>query len=107
MSGSSGEMGNLLKQAQRMQQAMDAAREELKTKMIDAASPSGAVRVSITGDGRIDKFELSDTLVASGDKEAMESQILATLREGLERATKVRDERLALVTGGLNLPGLL
>ena len=107
MSGSSGEMGNLLKQAQRMQQAMDAAREDLKTTMVDVASSSGSVRVSVSGDGRVQKIEISEALVRSGDKDAIEAQVLSAIQDGIDKATKVREERLAQVTGGLNLPGLL
>lgn len=107
MSGSSGEMGNLLKQAQRMQAAMDTAREELKTTLVEATSQSGGVRVSVSGDGRVQRVELSAGLLASGEKPAIEAQILQALQEGIDAATKVREERLAEVTGGLNLPGLL
>ena len=107
MSGSSGEMGNLLKQAQRMQQAMDAAREELKSTTVEASGANGGVRVTVSGDGRIQALELSEAFARSGDAAHMQSHILAVAQAGIERATKLREERLSRVTGGLNLPGLL
>lgn len=106
MTGSFGEMGNLLKQAQKMQRAMDEAREELKRAVFDGSAGGGAVRVQVTGDGRVERVELSDEVVQGGDRPLLEDLVLAALRDGLSRAARAREERLAQVTGGLNLPGL-
>lgn len=106
MSGSFGEMGNLLKQAQKMQRAMDEAREELRTTTVEGTAGGGIVSVAVTGDGHVQKVELSDDAMRLGDKAALEDLLLAALRDGIGRATKLREERLSKVTGGLNLPGL-
>lgn len=106
MSGSFGEMGNLLKQAQKMQRAMEEAREELRTTTVEGTAGGGIVSVTVTGDGRVDKVELTDDAMRLGDKSALEDLLLAALRDGLGRAAKMSEERLAKVTGGLNLPGL-
>ncbi|TDJ76365.1 MAG: YbaB/EbfC family nucleoid-associated protein [Planctomycetota bacterium] len=106
MSGSFGEMGNLLKQAQKMQRAMEEAREELRTTTVEGTAGGGLVSVRVTGDGRVDKVELSDDAMRLRDKSALEDLLLAALRDGIGRAAKMSEERLAKVTGGLNLPGL-
>ena len=106
MSGSFGEMGNLLKQAQKMQAAMDEAREELKTTTVEGSSGGGAVRVVVTGDGNVQEVALTDEALADNDKMMLEDLMLAALRDGLTKAATMREERLAKVTGGLNMPGL-
>ncbi len=106
MSGSFGEMGNLLKQAQKMQRAMDEAREELRTATVEGTAGGGVVSVTVTGEGHVDKVELSDAAMGLTDKSVLEDLVLAALRDGIGRAAKMREERLAKVTGGLNLPGL-
>ena len=106
MSGSFGEMGNLLKQAQKMQRAMDEAREELKEATVDGIAGGGEVRVQVSGDGRVTKVEISDEAARSGDRQMLEELLMAALRDGISRATQMRETRLAKVTGGLNLPGL-
>ena len=106
MTGSFGEMGNLLKQAQRMQQAMDEAKKELKDIRLEGTSGGGLVRVTVTAEGDVEKLELGDGALQV-DKEGLEELLLAALRDGLSRATRAREERLAKVTGGLNLPGLM
>lgn len=107
MSSSFGEMGNLLKQAQRMQQALEEAREELAAATVEGRAGGGAVVVTVTGDGRVPKVRLRPDVVASGDHEALEDLLVAALRDGIERAHKMRQERMAKVSGGLNLPGLM
>ena len=106
MTGSFGEMGNLLAQAQKMQRAMEEAREELRRATFEGSAGGGAVRVQVTGDGRVERLELSDEVVRGGDRALLEDLVLAALRDGLGRAARAREERLARVTGGLNLPGL-
>ncbi len=107
MSGSFGEMGNLLKQAQTMQRAMDEARQELKQALVEGTSGGGMVRVQVTGEGQVNQVVLSDEVVNTADKAMLEELVLAALRDGIGKATRLREERLSKVTGGLNLPGLL
>lgn len=107
MSGSFGEMGNLLKQAQKMQRAMDEAREELRDTTVDGTAGGGMVRAVVRGDGQVEKVEIADEALRQGDKSLLEEMVLAAVRDGIGRANRLSEERLAKVTGGLNLPGLM
>lgn len=111
MSGTFGEMGNLLKQAQQMQRELDRAREELKSTRVEGTAGGGAVRVEVSGDGMVLKVHIAPEAaadVARGrDSSLLEDMVLAACRDGIQRANAVREERLARVTGGLNLPGIL
>jgi DNA-binding YbaB/EbfC family protein len=103
MSGTFGEMGNLLKQAQQMQREIDRAREELKKLRIEG-SAGGAVRVEVDGEGGIARVSILPE--ATSDARLLEEMVLLALREAQTRAAKMRDERLSKVMGGLPLPGL-
>ena len=110
MSGTFGEMGNLLKQAQQMQRELDRAREELKAARVEGTAGGGAVRVEISGEGMVLKVHIAPEAAADGtrrDASMLEDLVLAACRDGIQRATALREERLARVTGGLNLPGIL
>lgn len=107
MSGTFGEMGNLLKQAQQMQRELDRAREELAKARVEGTAGGGAVRVEVSGEGMVLKVHIKPELVAHGDAAIVEDTVLAAVRDGLQRAASLREERMAKVTGGLNLPGIL
>jgi hypothetical protein len=106
MSSNFGELGSLLKQAQKMQRDLDKAREELKSSTVEGMAGAGAVRVLVTGDRQVTEIEISDEALSTCDKEALEELILAALRDGIGRASKLAEETMGKVTGGVNLPGL-
>ena len=103
MSGTFGEMGNLLQQAQQMQREIDRAREELKKARIEG-SAGGGVRVEVDGEGMIARVSIQPD--ATADVRLLEEMVLFALRDAQARAAKMRDERLGKVMGGLPLPGL-
>ncbi len=107
MSGSFGEMGNLLKQAQKLQRAMDEAREELRTTTVEGMAGGGVVRTTVRGDGLVESIEISDEAVRQGDKDLLEEMVLAAVQDGIARANRLSEERMSKVTGGLDLPGLM
>lgn len=106
MTGPLGELGGLLKQAQQMQRDLDRAREQLAALSVEGSSGGGAVRVVVTGDRKVTKVEISDEALAQSDKEMLEDLILAAVRDGIEKASKLAEEALGKITGGLNLPGI-
>ncbi len=106
MTGSFGELGSLLKQAQQMQRDLDRVKEELRSKTVEGTSGGGAVTVQITGDRQVVKVEIAQALLDRPDKHMLEDLVLAALRDGIAKATKMSNESLGRITGGINLPGL-
>lgn len=104
MSGSLGDMGNLLKQAQKVQQEMDKVREDLRAETVEAASPDGRVKVEMGGDRDVKRVTIAPEL--AGDVERVEAGVLAALSAAAERVEALRKERLSRLTGGIDLPGL-
>jgi len=101
-----GEMGNLLKQAQQMQQELDRANQELKAARIEGVAGGGAVRAEVDGQGEIVRVKLDKECVDPTQVAMLEDLVAAAVRDAQRRSEKVRKERLSKVTGGLNLPGL-
>jgi DNA-binding YbaB/EbfC family protein len=106
MTGSFGELGSLLKQAQEMQRALDKVRAELRTKTVEGSSGGGAVRVWITGDRQVTKVEITEEAAKSAARAELEELVLLALKDGTAKAAHMADEALAKVTGGVHLPGL-
>ena len=105
MSGSFGDMGNLLKQAQRMQAAMKEAREELDELELVGSSGGGVVGVTVSANGEVKSVRISEEAMKTEDRSLLEGLVLAATQDALSQAKRLREERLAKVTGGLNLPG--
>ena len=106
MSGSAGDMGNLLKQAQEMQRQLDRARDELRSAVVTGSAGGGAVRVEVNGEGQVNRISIRPETLSGGDASRVEDLVLAAVRDGIAKAATLREERLARVTGGLNLPGI-
>jgi nucleoid-associated protein EbfC len=106
MSSSFGEFGSLLKQAQEMQRELDRVREELHKTTVEGSAGGGAVRVLVTGDRSVVKVEISPEAMSQGDRSLLEDLLLAALKDGTAKASKLAEEALGKVTGGVRLPGL-
>jgi DNA-binding YbaB/EbfC family protein len=107
MSGTPGDMGNLLAQAQRMQRALDDARAELRALVVEGHANGGAARAFVTGEGLLLRIEIAPTAFRAGDHRQMEELVASAVRDAQEKAHKRATERLADVTGGLQLPGFM
>jgi nucleoid-associated protein EbfC len=106
MTGSFGELGSLLKQAQQMQRDLDRVREELRARTVEGVSANGGVKVLVTGDRQVTKITITPELFAKADKTQIEELLLAALADGFAKASRVSTEALGKVTGGIHLPGL-
>ena len=106
MSGSFGEMGNILAQAQKMQKNLEEAREELRAAEIDGVAGGGMVQASVNGMGEIQTIKINDDQLAGEPGASISELVVAAVRDAQTRAKSQHDERLSQVTGGMNLPNL-
>lgn len=106
MSGTFGDMGNLLKQAQEMHKQLERAREELRKTTVEGTAGGGAVRAQVNGEGMVTRISVQRELAGSGDLALLEDTLLAAVRDGIGKANALREERLSRISGGLTLPGL-
>ena len=106
MSSSSGDMGNLLNQAQKMQAEIDRMESELAEAELEGTAGGGAVKAIVSGDGQVTRIEISDEAFASTDKTLFQEMVTAAVRAGIERAQLLKKDRMKQAMGGLDLPGI-
>ncbi|MBO7699467.1 MAG: YbaB/EbfC family nucleoid-associated protein [Eubacteriaceae bacterium] len=99
-------MANLMKQAQKMQQEMQKAQEELLSREYEATSGGGAVKVVYGGDKKLRAIEIDDELLNPDDKDMLTDMIIVAVNEVIEKAEADAQTRIGSVTGGIGFPGL-
>jgi hypothetical protein len=98
-----GGLGNLMKQAQEMQANMQKAQEELARLEITGQSGGGLVTVIMTGKHEVRRVSIDDSLLGD-DKDMLEDLVAAAINDAVHKVESTTQERLAGLTGGLNLP---
>jgi DNA-binding YbaB/EbfC family protein len=104
--GGGGNMQQLLRQAQKMQQDMARVQAELEEKEITATSGGGAVSVVVTGKRLLKSVTIKPEAVDPEDVEMLQDLVLAAVNEGLRQAAEMAEADMAKVTGGMGMPGL-
>ena len=99
-----GAMGNLMKQAQKMQEDMQKAQEEVANMEVEGQAGGGMVKVIMNGRHEIRKVSLDDSLM-SDDKEMVEDLLAAAVNDAVRRVEQQTQEKMSGITAGLNLPG--
>jgi len=96
----------MVKQAQQMQAKMAKLEEDLAKEEFEVASGGGAVTVRMNGRQEVVKLTISEDAIKAGDREMLEEMIMAAINQAHQRASEMAKERIASITGGMNLPGL-
>lgn len=99
-----GAMGNMMKQAQKMQEDMQKAQEEIANMEVEGQAGGGMVKVVMNGRHELRKVELDDSLM-SDDKEMIEDLLAAAVNDAVRRIEQQSSEKMSGITAGLNLPG--
>lgn len=100
-------MGNLMKQAQKMQQEMAKVQEELADETVEASAGGGTVTVTVTGALEVRAVKINPEAVDPGDVEMLEDLVAAATNEALKAAQDLAASKMSRVTGGMNIPGLM
>ena len=97
-----GGIANLMKQAQKMQESMQKAQDELANLEVDGQSGAGAVKVTMTGKHDVKRVVIDPSVM--DDREMLEDLIAAALNDANRRVEQTTQERMSGFTAGLNLP---
>ena len=103
-------MGNLMKQAQQIQEKMAKLKEELGEKTVEVSSGGGMVTVVVNGRQEILSIKIDPEVINPNDSEMLQDLILAALNDGLSRTKNMVTEEMRKLTGGIdisNIPGLI
>ncbi len=101
-----GGLGDIMKQAQKMQQELLRIQEELATKTVEASSGGGMVTVVVSGRLELMSIKIEKDVVDPTDIEMLQDLVLAAVNEGIAKAQEMTKDEMSKVTGGLPIPGL-
>ncbi len=99
-----GGIGNMMKQAQKMQADMQKAQEEIANMEVEGQAGGGMVKVMMNGRHEVRRVELDDSLM-NDDKEMIEDLLAAAVNDAVRRIEEQSSEKMSGITAGMNLPG--
>ncbi len=102
----SNNMGNLLKQAQQMQQKMGVLQKELEGREIETSSGGGAVKIKINGKQEIISLKLDKECLDPNDIEGVQELLKIAVNQAIKESQEMVSKAMSKVTGGMNIPGL-
>lgn len=100
-------MANMMKQAQKMQADMARVQDELKFERVEASVGGGAVRVVMTGEMVVESVTIDPAALDPDDVSMLEDLVTAAVNEAVRQAQELAQRKMAAVTGGLGIPGLM
>ena len=98
-----GGIGNIMKQAQQMQESMQKAQEEIAKMEITGESGAGLVKITMTGKHDVKNVIIDPTLLGD-DKDMLEDLIAAAVNDANRRVENMTQEKMSGLTAGMNLP---
>ena len=105
-SGGANNIQQLARQAQKLQDDMEAASAELEGKEYEATAGGGAVKVTVTGKMELTEIDIQPEVVDPEDVEMLADLVMAAANEALRAASKEKEEKMDTISGGLNIPGM-
>ena len=99
-----GGMGNIMKQAQKMQEKMQKVQEELANAETTGEGGAGLVKIVMTGRHDVKSVALDDSLMEE-DKEIIEDLVAAAVNDAVRKIEEASSEKMGAMTQGMGLPG--
>lgn len=99
-------VSNVMKQAQMMQERMQAVQEEVEKKTVEASAGGGVVSVVVNGKKEIESLKIKPEAVDPEDVETLEDLIMVAVNDAIKKADDLMADGMSEITGGLNIPGL-
>ena len=99
-------MGNMMKEAQKLQARMLKMQEELAGKTVESAVGGGMIKVVANGRNQVVSIRIEKEVVNPEDVEMLQDLILAAVNDALSKSQEMVSAQMSQLTGGLNIPGL-
>lgn len=99
-------IGDMMRQAQKLQSEMQRVQEEAKKKTVEATAGGGMVTVVASGAGEIVSIKIEKDVVNPEDVDMLQDLVLAACNEALRRAQGAVNDDMSKLTMGMNIPGL-
>lgn len=101
-----GNLQQLARQAQKLQQNMQKLQEELDAREFEAAAGGGTVKAKVNGKRELLELTIAPEAVDPEDVEMLQDLVLAAVNEALKTAAETVEREMGRLTGGMNVPGL-
>jgi len=98
-------LGNMMKQVQKMQADMAKAQEELQNEVVEASAGGGMVTVKISGDLELKEIRIDPEAVDPEDVDLLQDMVQAAVNEGIRAAQELAASKMNAAAGGLAGPG--
>ena len=98
--------GNIMKEAQKLQQQMERMQEEIGQKKVEATAGGGMVTVQANGKQELLSIKLDPEVINKDDAQMLEDLVLAACNEALRKSRELVQQEMSKLTGGLKIPGL-
>ncbi|MCD4764865.1 MAG: YbaB/EbfC family nucleoid-associated protein [Desulfobacterales bacterium] len=99
-------MGNMMKQAQKLQAKMLRMQEELADKTVEATAGGGMIKAVANGKQQILSIQIEKEVVDPDDVEMLQDLILAAVNDALAKSQEMVSGEMSKLTGGLQIPGM-
>lgn len=96
-------LGNLMKEAQKMQQRMQEAQQQLSQLVVSGESGGGMVKIEMNGRHDITSVKINKTLMEE-EVEMLEDLVAAAVNDAVRKVEKASKEKISQLTAGLNIP---
>ncbi len=100
-------MGNMMKQAQKLQSQMLKMQEGLAAKTVEAASGGGMVKAVANGRQQILSIQIEKEVIDPEDVDMLQDLIIAAVNDALNKSQEMVSAEMSKLTGGMNIPGLM
>ncbi|MBR4173343.1 MAG: YbaB/EbfC family nucleoid-associated protein [Clostridia bacterium] len=97
---------NVVKQAQMMQEKMEAVQQEVEKKEVTATSGGGVVSVTMNGKKQITAIKIKPEAVDPDDVETLEDLVTVAVNDAIKQAEALMESAMGEITGNISLPGL-
>ncbi|MDW7643860.1 MAG: YbaB/EbfC family nucleoid-associated protein [Desulfuromonadales bacterium] len=99
-------LGNIMKQAQLMQQKMARMQEELAQREVEASAGGGMVTAVVNGKQQLISLNIDQGVVDPEDVEMLQDLVVAAVNEAIKKSQDMMQQEMSKITGGMNIPGL-
>jgi len=100
-------MGNIMKQAQKLQSKIIKLQEEVADKTVESTSGGGMVKVVANGRHQIVSIQIEKEVVDPDDVEMLQDLIVAAINDALAKSQEMVTGEMSKITGGVDIPGLI
>ena len=100
-------MGNMMKQAQKLQSKMMRMQEELAAKTVETSAGGGMITVVANGAQQIVSIRIEKEVVDPDDVEMLQDLVLAAVNDALNKSQQMVSSEMSKITGGMKIPGLM